>query len=107
MTVKELIKELNCKEYYVFDEDMEISTGYCGDFLSLVMGQAPDACAWFTVMNNVNVAAVGHICNVAVIVVCEGFEPDNMLTEKCKAMGINIVGTDLDIFHAVKGVSLK
>lgn len=107
MRVKDLIKEIDATCYYIFDDEAIISTGYCGDFLSVVMGKAPDHSAWFTIMNNINVAAVAHICNVAVIVICEGFEPDEMLVNKCKAMGTNIIGTKLDIFNAVKASSIK
>ncbi|HQC55256.1 MAG TPA: serine kinase [Clostridia bacterium] len=107
MKVKDLVKELNAKIYYESDFEREISTGYCGDFLSVVMGKASDDCAWFTIMNNLNVAAVAHICNVAVVIICEGFEPDSALMEKCKMMDINLIGTDLDIFNAVKISSVK
>ncbi|HHX48842.1 MAG TPA: hypothetical protein GX709_00375 [Clostridiales bacterium] len=102
MKVKDLILKLNAKTYNLADDDLEISTGYCGDFLSFVMGKAQDMCAWFTIMNNVNVAAVAHICNIATVVICEGIEPDDMLIEKCKAMGINLIGVEADIFNAVK-----
>lgn len=107
MKVKDLVKELNAKIYNDNDLEREISTGYCGDFLSVVMGKAADDCAWFTIMNNLNIAAVAHICNVSVVIICEGFEPDSALMEKCQMMGINLIGTELDVFNAVKTSTIK
>ena len=60
MKVSELAKESG---WQVFSkgEDRAVESGYCGDFLSNIISRAPDSCAWLTVMNNVNVAAVATL----------------------------------------------
>ena len=106
MKLKELIENLEAKEHNVVDLEDDISTGYCGDFLSLVLSKAPNDSAWFTVMNNINVAAVAHMTSAAVIVICEEFLPDQMLVDKCKALNINLISTKYDMFNAVKKAGL-
>lgn len=102
MTVNDLIKKLNATPSCLPDGDREVTGGYAGDFLSYVMARAPGGCAWFTIMTNVNVAAVATLSDVSVVVICEGCEPDITLTEKAAASGINVIKTDLDIFTAIK-----
>ena len=71
MKISELAKESG---WQVFSEgeDRAVESGYCGDFLSNIISRAPDSCAWLTVMNNVNVAAVATLIDCACIVLCEG-----------------------------------
>lgn len=104
MTVNDVIKKLNAKKLSVFDGSREVKSGYCGDFLSFVMGKAPADCCWFTVMTNVNVAAVATLADAAVVVVCEGCECDSALILKAQMQGINVIQTKLDIFNAVLAV---
>lgn len=101
MTVNDLIKILDARIINLANGDRKIISGYCGDFLSFVMGKAPFDSAWFTVMTNVNVAAVATLTEVAVVVVCEGSSCEHVLKEKAIERCINIVETDLDIFSAV------
>ncbi|MDR2090302.1 MAG: hypothetical protein LBP62_01395 [Clostridiales bacterium] len=81
-------------------ENGKIKTGYCGDFLSFAMGRAPSDCAWFTVMSNVNVAAVALLAEVSVVVLCENVSPDENLTARCKTEGLNIIKTPLSEYAA-------
>lgn len=104
MTVKDLQNLLNAKAYNLDDESREITCGYAGDFLSAVMGKAPTDCAWFTIMNNVNVCAVATLAEVAVVVLCEGVEPDQPLLNKVKMQGVNLIAVDDDVYGAVKKV---
>ena len=104
MTVKELVQVLDAKVYNLDDEMREITSGYAGDFLSAVMGKAPTDSAWFTIMNNVNVCAVATLAEVAVVVLCEGVEPDEPLLNKVKMQGVNLIAVKEDIFGAVKKV---
>jgi hypothetical protein len=101
MTVNDAISKLNAKVCNLEDGEREVKAGYAGDFLSNVMGKAPTDCVWFTVMNNVNVAAVATLADVAVIVLCEGTMPDDKLSEKCGAQGINLVSVKEDVYTAV------
>lgn len=104
MTAVAVANLLNAKVINFADENREIVTGYCGDFLSFVMGKAPSDSAWFTVMSNVNVCAVATLADVGLVVLCEGVEPDAQLLEKVKSQGVNLCSTDLDIYNAVKKV---
>lgn len=104
MTVKELVQVLDAKVYNLDDEMREVTSGYAGDFLSAVMGKAPTDSAWFTIMNNVNVCAVATLAEVAVVVLCEGVEPDEPLLNKVRMQGVNLIAVKEDIFGAVKKV---
>ncbi len=104
MTVLELKEVLGAKVYNLEDGDREVTCGYAGDFLSFVMGKAPTDSVWFTVMNNVNVCAVATLAEVAVIVLCEGVEPDEFLLNKVKMQGVNMLAVDEDVFYAVKKI---
>lgn len=101
MKVSELKRLLNAEEA-TSGEDKELIGGYCGDFLSFVMNKAPASCAWFTIMSNVNVAAVSSLADVGAVVVCEGVTPDPALKEKMKLTGQTLLLTEMTIFEAVK-----
>ena len=58
MKLSELKTKLCARVLYMPDPEREADGGYCGDFLSFVMQRAPENSVWFTVMTNVNVAAV-------------------------------------------------
>jgi hypothetical protein len=104
MTVKELVSVFDAKVYNLDDEMREVTSGYAGDFLSAVMGKAPTDSAWFTIMNYVNVCAVATLAEVAVVVLCEGVEPDPPLLNKVKMQGVNLIAVKEDIYGAVKKV---
>ena len=86
-------------------EDREIESGYCGDFLSNIISRAPDACAWLTVMNNVNVAAVATLIDCACIVLCENVAPDDALAARAKQLGLWVLGAKENVFEAAKTVA--
>ena len=92
MKLSELKTKLCARELYMPDPEREADGGYCGDFLSFVMQRAPENSVWFTVMTNVNVAAVASLTGVAAVVVCE----------RIKKTEVALFETDLDIFGAVK-----
>ena len=104
MNVSEFAK---ASGYAVFTkgEDRAIQTGYCGDFLSNIIARATDSCAWLTVMNNVNVAAVATLIDCACIILCEGTEPDEALYARANALGIWILGASENVFEAAKTVA--
>ena len=96
MTVDKLAEMLNATTVNQADFSREIVGGYAGDLLSFVMGRAPENCAWYTVMTNVNVAAV--------VVLCEGCLPDPTLVERAKTQGINVIATTLPVYDAIAAV---
>lgn len=101
MTINKLIEILDAKVYNL-GEKKEIKSGYAGDFLSFVMSKAPTDCAWFTVMTNVNVCAVATLAEIAVIVLCDNMIPSELLEEKVKEQGVNLISTNSDVFNAIK-----
>lgn len=103
MKNKDLVKILN-STVYSEGEERELKGGYCGDFLSFVMNKAPSDCVWFTIMSNINVAAVASLADVAAVIICEGVKPDEALINKMKLTGQTLYGTDLTIFEAVNAV---
>ena len=104
MNVSQFVKEAGCTVFSE-GEDRAIESGYCGDFLSNIISRATDSCAWLTVMNNVNVAAVATLIDCACIVLCEGTEPDEALYARANALGIWILGTGENVFEAAKTVA--
>lgn len=105
MILKELAGALNAKIVTSPDPERQITGGYAGDFLSFVMGKAPEGAAWFTVMANVNVAAVAHLADVAVVVICEGVHADESLIARASRENINVLETELDIYNAAVSFS--
>ena len=102
------VDELAAKAgYTVFaeGEPREIENGYCGDFLSNIISRAPDSCAWLTVMNNVNVAAVATLIDCACILLCEGVAPDEALLARAKALPVWLLGAKENVFEEAKHVS--
>ena len=81
-------------------QGIEINGFYAGDFLSRVIGKAPAGSAWFTIMNNINVAGVASLAEINAIVLCEGVEPVQVLIDKCKENGIALLVTPLDVYSA-------
>ena len=98
MTVQEIASRLSAS--VIVDAKKEAKAFYVGDFLSRVMGKAPSESCWLTVMNNVNVAGVATLAEIAVVVLCEGVEPDERLCQKCKEEGISLLTTSLGAFEA-------
>ncbi len=86
-------------------EDRAVESGYCGDFLSNIISRAPDACAWLTVMNNVNVAAVATLIDCACIVLCESVAPDEAFAARAEQLGLWVLGAEENVFEAAKKVA--
>ena len=97
MTNYELISALSLQ---VFEqgEERAVTTGYCGDLLSWVMGRAPQDSAWITVMSNNNVAAVAVLCDVSCVILAQGSHPDEILLSRAKQEGICLLGSEQDAY---------
>ena len=101
MKIKDIVARLKATERNICECEKEITGGYAGDFLSFVMGKAPSDCAWFTVMNNANVAAVALLAEIGIIICCEGVKADEKLVERAKNEELNLIETDLDVYNAI------
>ncbi len=104
LTSSVLAEKLN---FTVFNagEDKIISSGYCGDLLSWVMGRADSGSAWMTVMNNVNVAAVAVLRDVSCIILVEDVQPDENLLMRAKAEDIALFGSKANSFSLAIDIS--
>ena len=71
--------------------DREVSSGYCGDLLSEVMGNAPTGCVWMTVQGHQNIVAVAVLRDMAAIIITGGQTPDDETIKKADQEGIPIL----------------
>lgn len=104
MTNHALAEKLN---FQVFNQGAEkkVIGGYCGDLLSWVMGKADSECAWLTVMNNINVAAVAVLRDVSCIILAEGVKPDDNLLNKARTEDLALYGSDINSFKLAISIS--
>lgn len=100
MTVKELLDKSGFQLLVEGDLSREIEKIYCCDLLSIVMSRAPASCAWVTVMGNVNAAAVASLADMSCVILAEGAAADEVMLQKAKSQGINVLKTDLPVFEA-------
>ncbi|MDR0596376.1 MAG: hypothetical protein LBG50_02430 [Clostridiales Family XIII bacterium] len=85
----------------------EITSVYCGDLLSHVMGTAPESSAWVTVMNNVNVIAVASLADVACVVMAAGSQPSEDVIARADEQGVPLFSSDGQIFDTACGIHEK
>ena len=104
MTVAQLKDRLSLKEFCLPDPDRAVEAGYAGDLLSWVMGRAAPGCVWLTIMSNANVCAVAVLADAACILLTEGVTPDEDLLLRCRAQGINLLGTEAGTFDTAAAV---
>ena len=105
MTVQSLIDELGFSPIHLEEGNRPVAGGYCGDLLSWVMGRAGTDNAWFTIMSNVNVAAVAALSDVSCVVLTEGVTPDDALLARVQMQGINLLSTGLSTFDAAAALA--
>ncbi len=94
MTVRELVDTGALKAAALPDGDREIEGVYIGDLLSWVMGRAGSGDAWITIMSNVNIAAVATLADTACIILAEGVQPDDGVTDIAHEKNINLLLSD-------------
>jgi hypothetical protein len=104
MNIQKLKEILNAKVVNE-GEAQELKGGYCGDFLSHVMGKAQEGAVWFTIMSNINVAAVAHLTGVGAVVICDNVKAEPLLVAKCTREGISLLETELDVYNAAVAYS--
>ena len=100
MTVRELKEALGAK--MLAGEgglDNIVECGYCGDFLSWVMGRAGENSAWVTVMGNVNAVAVAVLADISCIVLAENSVLDDDARIKANEHDIPVLQTDIPQFE--------
>lgn len=98
MTVKEIAESMNLEVLHLGNGDAVISEPYCCDLLSVAMGNAPEGCAWCTVMSNMNTLAVASLADAACIILCGSARVDDNMKLKAVSQDINLLRTDQPIF---------
>ena len=102
MNVRDLLKLEDLKVAVEGDMDQEVTGGYMGDLLSVVMGNAEEGEAWITIQSHVTIIAVASLRGVPVIIIAHGFEPDEDTIETAKDEEITIMTTELPPFQIAK-----
>lgn len=102
MTAAHVSHILDGKIVCAGESGADASSVYAGDFLSRVMGKAPQNSIWLTVMGNVNVAGVAVLADIKIVVLCEGAEPDKLLTEKLQNENIALICTQKSVYECCK-----
>ncbi len=105
MTVKELAEKHLLKTASMPFPEREVKGGYVGDLLSWVMGRAEADNAWITIMTNVNIAAVGALSDVAVVIVAEGAIPEASVITTAEEKGVNILLSDKTAYETAVMIS--
>ena len=82
--------------------DRIVSSVYCCDLLSAVMGGAPAGSAWVTVMGNINVIAVSVLADTACVIVADGAEVEERALGKADEQGVTVLRSALPVFETAK-----
>ena len=106
MTNKQLVSLLDAK-VFCEGKEKEIKSWYVGDLLSFVMSNAPQSCAWFTIMSNLNVLAVATLIDCACIVLCEGVKPDEALLSRAKQQNVCLIGVNTPVYETILALHQK
>jgi hypothetical protein len=81
-----------------------VSSVYCGDLLSHVMGSAPAGAAWVTVMSNINVVAVASLADVACIVIAAGGRPSDDIVARADEQEIIVFSSPDPVFETALAI---
>lgn len=84
--------------------DREVSGGYVGDLLSLVMAKAASGNLWVTVQGHPNVVAVAILVGLSAIIVAEGARIDAATLEKAEQEGVPLLSSPEPSFEVVAGL---
>jgi hypothetical protein len=100
MKIRELAEKQGFEVVNEGDFDREITSVYCCDLLSWVMGRAPADSAWLTVMGNMNAIAVAVLADIAVIILVENAAIDQAAIAKAQQQEVCILKTSKPAFEA-------
>ncbi|MCT4545470.1 MAG: DRTGG domain-containing protein [Vallitalea sp.] len=103
MTVEEIKNQLELK-LVAGEEGLknQVTNGFVGDLLSVVMGKAKEGNAWVTIQSHVNIVAVALLTGSACIIVTEGFEVENDAVIKANEENIPILTTNKSSYEIVR-----
>jgi len=107
MTVSELARECGFDVIAMPEPDREVKGAYIGDLLSWVMGRANEGNAWITIMTNVNTLAVASLSDCSCVILSEGVELSEDLTETAMAKLVNVLSSKLPSYETALSISGK
>ncbi len=99
MIAAEIAEKLKLECCNKGSDGREVSGAYIGDLLSWVMGRAEKNSAWITIMSNVNVAAVGVLTDVSMIILAESVVPDADLLKRAEREELSIYSSPLSAYE--------
>ncbi|MDD4691109.1 MAG: AraC family transcriptional regulator [Eubacterium aggregans] len=79
--------------------DQVIESGYVGDLLSWVMGNADNGCAWVTIQTHLNIIAVATLLEMACVIIPEGAEIEADTLAKATEEGMPLFTTEKNAFE--------
>ena len=106
MTVKELCEKNGYEVLCMPNPEREVTGGYAGDLLSWVMGRAQEGDVWVTIMSNVNIVAVASLADPSCIILSENVSPDEGVTERAQAQGVNLLKSRKDTFSVCAEIAV-
>lgn len=101
MTVQELVDRLGLEPVALPHPEYEVTSGYVGDMPSWVMGNATEGCAWVTILNNRNIAAVAVLIEMACVIVTEGAGISEEVAQVAMEQEVNLLCTKESYFTTV------
>lgn len=105
MKAGEIAKKLNLTlAAGALGEEREISGGYIGDLLSLVMSKAKADDMWITIQTNINIIAVAVLTDVACIVIADGQTPDKNTLLRAESEGVALYTTPMSAYEVARGL---
>lgn len=98
MTVHALKEKLSLTVFWEGDGQREVTGAYAGDVLSRAMSRCREGDCWVTVRSHKTVAAIALMTDCALVLLCEGEQPDPDMLEAFKSRGMNLMGSGEDAF---------
>lgn len=103
MTVEELVQKLDLNVIAGHNGlQKEVSGGFVGDLLSVVMAKAKKDNVWVTIQGHINIIAVASLVDISCIILAEGYTFDVDTETKANDEGIPIITTKKSSFEMVK-----
>lgn len=103
MNTKEVIDNLDLKVVTkIPGQAQEVTGGFTGDLLSVVMGQAQEGNVWVTIQSHINIVAVASLVNVSLVIVAEGFSIDPDAISKAEEEEVILCESPLSSYDLCK-----
>lgn len=103
MKVFELAKILHCELICGKNNaNNDIDGCYIGDLLSLAMSKVQKGNVWITIQSNINIAAIATLTEAGLIIICDGFMPDDNTRLKAEEENIPIISSDKSAYEIAK-----